>query len=54
MVRTSLEKGAGVMLFRGEGDLTLQEIVRVLARASYVETPGFEPSMGHVGGGQFY
>ena len=48
-MRTSLEKGAGVMLFRGEGDLTLQEIVRVLAMASYVETPGFEPFMGHVG-----
>jgi hypothetical protein len=41
MVRTSFEKGAGVMLFRGEGDLTLQEIVRAVA--SY-----FEPLMGRI------
>ena len=41
MVRTSFEKGAGVMLFRGEGDLTLQGIVRVVA--SY-----FEPLMGRI------
>ena len=41
MARTSFEKGAGVMLFRGEGDLTLQGIVRVVA--SY-----FEPLMGRI------